>query len=123
VVLSRLSSGWFYSVAADLIPGWSYHTMADFLFLMHRDAAAAVPAEAWPAYLAMLRGAGVFDGGSAIGDGVVMRKDGARPPITAHLSGYIRIQTENLAAAQRLIAGNPVYESGGTVEIRELPRD
>lgn len=48
-----------------------------------------------------------------------------RPPgaITAHLSGYIRVQAESLEAAKALLDGNPTFEAGGTVEIRELPRD
>jgi hypothetical protein len=32
------------------------------------------------------------------------------------------VNAENLAAAKSLLPGNPVYEAGGTVEIRELPR-
>jgi len=28
-----------------------------------------------------------------------------------------------LAHAKVFLAGNPIYEAGGTVEIRELPRD
>jgi hypothetical protein len=40
-----------------------------------------------------------------------------------HLNGYIRVAAQNLEAAQALVIGNPVYEAGGTVEIRELPRD
>jgi hypothetical protein len=38
------------------------------------------------------------------------------------LSGYIRISAGDLDEARGLLAGNPVFEAGGTVEIRELPR-
>ena len=76
----------------------------------------------WGAYFARLRAGGHFDGGSAIGGGACFRKsDDARP--LSVLSGYIRIQAESLAQAKSLLAGNPVYEAGGTVEIRELPRE
>jgi hypothetical protein len=44
------------------------------------------------------------------------------PEITGHLSGYVRIQAESLSHAKTLVQGNPVFEAGGTVEIRELPR-
>jgi len=64
----------------------------------------------------------MFEGGSAIGGGVCERKHGAAPPITAHLTGYIRVKAKDLAEARTLLAGNPVFETGGTVEIRELPR-
>jgi len=41
--------------------------------------------------------------------------------LTAHLSGFIRIAASSLDDALKLLAGNPVFEAGGTVEIRELP--
>jgi hypothetical protein len=43
-------------------------------------------------------------------------------PITTHLSGYVRIKAISLDHARDLVNGNPVFEAGGTVEIRELPR-
>jgi hypothetical protein len=49
-------------------------------------------------------------------------KAGPRTEITGHLTGYIRVRAESLNAARALVAGNPVYEAGGTIEIRELPR-
>ena len=94
--------------------------MPDFIFLMHDDSAA--DGQSWEPYLRGLRERGVLQGGSAIGDGVCARKTGAAPDITAHLAGFIRVQADSLAAAQSLLPGNPVYEAGGTVEIRELPR-
>ena len=42
--------------------------------------------------------------------------------ITGHLAGYIRVNADSLEQAKALLAGNPVFEAGGTVEIRELPR-
>jgi hypothetical protein len=95
--------------------------MPDYILFMHDDAAPG--AQDWESYFARLRTSGTFHGGSAIGSGVCVRKDGASPPVTAHLSGYIRITAHNLADARTFLEGNPVYEAGGTVEIRELPRD
>jgi hypothetical protein len=96
--------------------------MADYILLMHDDATAPVKVDAWGPYIAGLRAAGVFDGGSAIGPGVSMRKTGAAAAITASLGGYMRITADTLEEAQSRLAGNPVFEAGGTVEIRELPR-
>lgn len=96
--------------------------MADFLLLMHGDGGRADD-ELWPAYFARLRAAGAFEGGSAIGGGETYRKDGQPGPVSAALTGYIRVTAADRAAAQALLDGNPVYEAGGTVEIRELPRD
>ena len=100
--------------------------MNDYILFMHDDAAVNAGADSdaqWARYLAMLRASGRFMGGSAIGSGRCFAK--APPPkeITSHLSGYLRIQAESLDEAERLLQGNPVFESGGTVEIRELPRD
>ena len=94
--------------------------MAEYIFLMHDDAEA--DEDAWQSYIGELQRRGVFEGGSAIGDGICVRKRDARPSITAHLTGYIRVNAENLEQAKSLLAGNPLFEAGGTVEIRELPR-
>jgi hypothetical protein len=99
--------------------------MNDYLLLMHDDLPpGATPAdEAWGAYFAKLRSSGVFDGGSSIGDGVCLSKSGRPPAIARHLTGFIRVRAASLEAAKALVVGNPVYEAGGTVELRELPRD
>ncbi len=96
--------------------------MKDYLLLMHDDAALPVLADAWAPYLEALRASGVFQGGSAIGPGEALQK--GRAPKTADLgvTGYIRIAARDLDEARRWVAGNPVFESGGTVELRELPR-
>jgi hypothetical protein len=41
---------------------------------------------------------------------------------SSHLSGYIRVKAESLEAAKRLLKANLVFEAGGTVDVRELPR-
>jgi hypothetical protein len=94
--------------------------MAEYLLLMHDDA--VVNDDAWEPYLRGLRQRGCFDGGSEIGDGVCVRKDGASPAVTPRLAGYIRVRAASLDEARTLLAGNPVFEAGGTVEIRKLPR-
>jgi len=99
--------------------------MNDYIFLMHDDAPEVSDGrngyDSEP-YLATLRKSGQFAGGSAIGTGVCVTKSGAAADITAHLSGYIRVQANSLEDARKLLEGNPVFEAGGTVEIRELPR-
>jgi hypothetical protein len=39
------------------------------------------------------------------------------------VSGYLRVRAESLDDAVALLQGNPVYEAGSTIEVRELPRD
>jgi hypothetical protein len=94
--------------------------MPDYILLMHDDA--SDDAAAWEPYLRRLRQSGCFEGGSAIGDGVCVRKRGVPAPVTAYLTGYIRVTADSLDQAKSLLIGNPHYEAGGTVEIRELPR-
>jgi hypothetical protein len=94
--------------------------MAEYVLLMHDDAIA--DEGLWEPYIRRLQHAGCFEGGSAIGDGMCARKSGPPARISAHLTGYIRVQAENLEEAISLLAGNPHFEAGGTVEVRELPR-
>jgi hypothetical protein len=98
--------------------------MNDYILLMHNDAPGQRDREGdgWTAYLGRLQEVGVFQGGSSIGDGLCVRKTGDAPEITPQLAGYIKVKAESLTKARELVIGNPVFEAGGTVEIRELPR-
>ncbi len=98
--------------------------MNEYILLMHQDAsdpqAASDPAH-WARYITQLRSTGKFDGGSSIGQGERLRKGQPGQPCDTALSGFMRIRAANLDEAKELVAGNPVYEAGGTVEVRELP--
>jgi hypothetical protein len=94
--------------------------MADYIFLVHDDA--DVSDHTWEPYILHLQERGVFQGGSTVGDGLCARKDGAARPVTEHLTGYIRITADGMDQVRSLLIGNPQFEAGGTVEIRELPR-
>ncbi|MEE1926263.1 hypothetical protein V0R50_20320 [Pseudomonas sp. 148P] len=100
--------------------------MNDYMLLMHRDAhnpQAAADPERWGEYLAWLQGTGQFDGGSSIGTGLRLRKGRPEQPDDSDLSGFIRVRAASLEEAKGFLSGNPVYEAGGTVVIRELPRN
>jgi hypothetical protein len=100
--------------------------MNDYILLMHSDStdsAAANDSAAWDSYFILLQNSGFFDGGSSIGKGLALRKTGEPGASSEELSGYIRIRAASLEQAQSFLSGNPIYEAGGTVEIRELPRD
>jgi len=87
--------------------------MNDYIFLMHDDAPEAGDGgNGWELYLARLRKSGLFAGGSAIGTGVCVTKSGPAAEITAHLSGYIRVQANSIEDARKLLDGNPVFEAG-----------
>jgi hypothetical protein len=95
--------------------------LADFILLMHSDYDLGDQSESWQPYLDMLSSAGALRGGSAIGSGLCVRRSGNVPDVTRHLVGYVKIEALDLNQARELINGNPVYEAGGTIEIRELP--
>ncbi len=98
--------------------------MPDYLFLMHGDAPPGCGGrdENWGRYIGRLRASGHFAGGSEVGGGICVRKAGTVPSVSAQLTGFIRVSAARLDEARSLLAGNPVFEAGGTVEIRELPR-
>jgi hypothetical protein len=52
----------------------------------------------------------------------VCQSAGAAASLTAHLTGYFRVVADSLDDAKSMLAGNPLYEAGGTVEICELSR-
>jgi hypothetical protein len=97
--------------------------VSEFLLLMHGDTTQQPTGDMWTSYLQSLRQRGCFQGGSSIGDGDCVRREGAPAPINRQVVGYIRISAADLAEAKLLVADNPVFECGGTVEIRELPRE
>ena len=94
--------------------------MPSYIFFMHDDA--HDEENDWEPYITKLKTDGSFEGGSAIGDEVCIRKTDKAPSLTAHLAGYIRVNADDLNHAKSMLAGNPHFEAGGTVEIRELPR-
>lgn len=97
--------------------------MNEYILFMHDDVvdrAIADDGDRWENYLSALRASGQFDGGSSIGPGVLARRDGTMVPAPHRVNGYIRLRAESLEAAQRFLAGNPTYDAGGTVEVREL---
>jgi hypothetical protein len=99
--------------------------MNNYMFLMHDEPPQTGDFDSrydWQPYLAKLRTSGRLIGGSAIGTGMCVSKSGVAREITAHLSGFIRVQAVSIDEARTLLEGNPVYEAGGTVEIRELPQ-
>jgi len=100
--------------------------MNDYIFLMHGDsnrASGEDASQAWGPYVEKLKASGCFQGGSSMGNGVCVNKAATEVALSSHLVGFIRVRAENLAQARELLTGNPVFEAGGTMGIRELPKD
>jgi hypothetical protein len=99
--------------------------LKEFIVLIHDDAIDNVLAnapQAWENYLQSLQASGCFSGGSAIGNGDTFRKR-VLAKATSGLNGFLRLRCIDLAKARALLEGNPAFEAGATVEIRELPQD
>lgn len=100
--------------------------MKEYIPLMHDDAtdkAAADSGEGWESYLASLRRSGRFDGGSSIGRGESLNRNRRPQNASLEITGFLRVRANSLEDAKRFLSGNPVYEAGGTVQVRELPED
>ena len=71
----------------------------------------------WDSYIERLIESGMFRGGSSLGNGVsVSKEDGDGQ---CQISGYMRFSAENLNEVRAHLQGNPLYESGGRIEILE----
>ena len=100
--------------------------MNDYILFMHNDAtdmAHANDDKRWNEYISMLRGSGQFEGGSSIGAGECLKKNAPATAAPVEVTGFIQVRAASLQDAKRFLVGNPVYEAGGTVEVRELPRE
>lgn len=100
--------------------------MKDFILFMYDDAIDTTRAgddRKWEAYFSSLHASGQFDGGSSIGRGARFRKNRPEIPSEDGMTGFVRIRADDLDGAKAFLSGNPIFEAGGTVEIRELPRD
>lgn len=94
--------------------------MAELIFLMHGDTMSEEKADDWESYIEKLIATGNFQGGSSIGKGIALRKGHPIVPSSDEITGFIRIHGISLDEAHEYLIGNPTYEAGGTVEVREL---
>lgn len=100
--------------------------MPEFIVFMHNDVVdreLANAAERWESYLTQLRASGRFNGGSSIGRGLSLKKGLQPVPSGNEIEGFIRVEATSPEEAAKVLEGNPNYEAGGTVEIRELLQD
>jgi hypothetical protein len=96
--------------------------MKQFIMLMHNDVTMPEVDTHWPHYVAQLEQLGALRGGSSFGPGQGLRHGAAAVPLSS-LVGYMLIAAPDLATAQSYVVGNPTYDAGGTVELRELVED
>ena len=88
--------------------------MAEFMMLMK----GAGENGNWDIYIDGLKKTGLFRGGSALSNGLCANKQGFNR--SCAVTGFMRFEADNITQIRALLAGNPVYESGGDVELLEL---
>lgn len=91
--------------------------MPEFMMLMKSSGQGGNAAD-WEQYIETLSESGMFRGGSALGNGICMdlHDKGGKCVV----SGYMRFEAVSIERVLALVPANPVYESGGEVEVLEL---
>jgi hypothetical protein len=100
--------------------------MKEFLILNYNDVTDSQLAndpERWSNYVAMLRSRQALVDGSALGNGILCRIGQPDRTAVSGVDGVLRIRADSLAAARDCLQGNPTWDGGGTVEIREWVTD
>lgn len=90
--------------------------MAEFMMLMKGSSSAGD----WETYVGELQKTGNFKGGSALANGVNAQKGSDSAADGCVVTGFIRIDADSIDDVVALLAGNPVHEAGGEIEILEL---
>lgn len=72
----------------------------------------------WNAYISGLVESGKFRGGSRLGNGKCLKKDGSSSNAT--VTGFMQFEAESFEEIEKFLKGNPVFEKGFEVEIHEL---
>lgn len=93
----------------------------DVLVLMNNDATTPETAS-WDGYIEKLIAEGALRGGSSLKALRRMRRQGD-PGKSSDLVGFLRLNCRDLAHAQDLLAENPAYLAGATIEICEEVED
>ena len=71
----------------------------------------------WDSYIEKLIASGKLKGGSSLGNGVSLTKGDSDTDCV--ITGYMRFSAGNLEEIRELVAGNPLYEAGGRIELLE----
>ncbi len=90
------------------------------LLIQNNTTSLTSPAE-WDRFFAAAKASGMFNGGSALGDRVVVG-DRLSAQSSQHIGGFMRFDTDDRAKLLELLKQHPVVLHGGSVELCEMPR-
>lgn len=88
--------------------------MAEFMMIMKGTG----QNEDWKAYIDGLMKTGLFRGESALNNGLCANKEVINRSCV--VTGFMQFEAANMNQIRALLAGNPLYESGGEVGLLEL---
>lgn len=93
--------------------------MTQYLLLIHGNAKTKLSAQEWDRFFATAQQSGFFQGGSAIGERVVLG-DAQSAKSSDHLVGYMRFDSDDRSQLLDLLKRHPIVLHGGSVELCEL---
>ena len=92
-----------------------------YLLFIHNNAMTKTTPAEWDLFFAAAKRSGMFVGGSALGERVVVG-DTQSAQSTQHIGGYMRFDADDRAKLLELLKQHPVVLHGGSVELCEMPR-
>lgn len=94
--------------------------MNQYIVLIQANQTSVPAPEEWGDFFAMARQSGLFKGGSAIGDRILIG-DADSAKSTEHIVGYMRFDAVEKQQVLDLLAQHPVVIHGGSIELCEMP--
>ena len=94
--------------------------MTQYLLLIQNNAKTQATPGEWDRFFNTARASGTFEGGSALGDRVLVG-DTQSALSTRHIAGYMRFDSDDRGEILELLKQHPVGLHGGSVELCEMP--
>jgi hypothetical protein len=93
--------------------------MTQYILLIQRNAKSEPRPEEWNRFLAAAQKSGLFQGGSAIGERVILG-DVESAKSSDHIAGFMRFSSDDKMSILNLLQQHPVLVHGGSVELCEM---
>jgi len=93
----------------------------EYILFIHNNTDIQPDIAEWEHFFELAGYSGMFQGGSEIGKRVQLGTKNVTDT-TKSVVGYMRFESDNIEAIEKLLADHPVLKNGGTLELRELPQ-
>jgi hypothetical protein len=98
-----------------------FHPMAQYILLIHNNTKTDSTSADWDRFLTLAKQSGLFQGGSEIGERVLVGDVQSAKP-TDHIVGFMRFDSDHKQKVLDLLGQHPVILHGGSAELCEMPR-